>query len=300
MKNSDQTQNVALAKFHDNWPVTNVLPEDARLRIVFHGLLSFCFNNNPQRNYAEIGVFNKSPNHKLRVVVYQGQCPTGTVIDDFTADELTKNGEFTLEVPNTANNVASFQDPNPKNPNNFSWLTDIEGPDFFDSNVPKKAGHYKPTLIVKRGVFYTHDLTASTFKVREVATGNINRIGPMAYFVGAYVKCNPGEGAVLTLPRHNPSDPPFTRTYRPEDGMREIHFINSCVENGNACTDSDFHHHLDSIQASHSGRFVLEPDREVHFEHTCQSASLLADVERRSTDPAPCASTGYGRSPGTP
>ena len=296
MKNSDQSRNLD-RRPHENWPTTDTLPEDARLRIVFHGLLSFCYNG--PRDHAEIGVFNRSPNHSLRIIVYEGHCPDGTVIAAYTADQLTANGNFTLEVTGTPNNVSSFQSSRPRDPSDFRWLLDMEGPDIFDENVPKKGGHYKPTLIVKRGVFYTHDTTASTFKLREVASGNIRRVGSMAYLVGAYIRCNAGEQATLTLPRAHPSDPPYVHNFRPEDGMREVHFVNSCLEGGFACSDSDYHHHFDSLHPSHSGRFVLEPDRPINFEHTCENGGLLHDVEPRSTDPAPCASTGYGRSNGT-
>jgi len=225
----------------------------------------------------------------------------------YDGEDLAPNGQFRLEIHNTGGGVpekgvTSYQRTDRIDPQDFRLLPDIEGPDFFDVSTPllKLTGFYDQKLIIERGVFYTAETTVSTFRRSDVLGAPL-QLGPIAYLVGVKINLASNEYAQLVLqPKPGgPSIPP--RVFRPQFGLREIHISNTCFKDGQPCEDSDFHHHFKSLEnPQHRQRFLLETAIEVRHEHPCAAQKRFDDYDLRSTDPAPCASAGYGQTPGLP
>jgi hypothetical protein len=264
---------------------------------VFHGLLSFCYT--PQ-GYCEVGIFTASAVHKLSIAIIQGECPTGTIIDQFPGSDLMPGATFNLDILNGTTGVTSYQTAE-FDLRDFKLLQDIEGANFFDvdetAQVPKRSGFYTQRLLVKKGVFYTLDTTFSTF-IRNENGANPLVLGNIAYYVGANIKFGSSdESAVLRLLRRNGD--PIERQYRQSDGLREIHIFNSCDPASGACDQIDFNLHFQSLRdPGDRERFVLARARGIDLGHFCDQVGMLLTSLKASTDPAPCAAAGFGSSPG--
>jgi hypothetical protein len=188
----------------------------------------------------------------------------------------------------------SFDRLDDPDPNDFRWLLDLEGPDFYDKAMNKKSGFYSTKLLIKNGTFYTLDLTCSTFKRIDQETGKEEKLGRMAFYMAANVRLT--EDATLRL--------------KTVSGIKQITFdhteeyailvSNNCSDNGVACTSNDFFHHFASLKPSETDTpFAVDVDQAVHECHHAHDG-LFIDFIPTSTDPAPCGSAGYGHSGGTP
>lgn len=294
--NPPETQVAALPKRrpHERWPTTSTFPAQVPdLRVVFHGLLSFCYTD---RGHAEVGVFDASAEHKLRIKISGGTC------DDriYTGIQLSK-GDFILEVTgDLPQGVSSFQtgaefnrlDNENTSPNDFRWMLDLEGPDIYDSFIiNKRPSHYRPRLFVRSGLFYTIEKTGSTFRA-ENDDGTVKRdVGNIAFCTGCNIYLKTGQQAVLTLKRADGED--ITCRFDKTGSLQKIYFTNTCrLAGGGECPDPDFGRHFDSFDPPGGQRkFKLVAVKKEKIPHDC---SGLSRSLQESTDEAPCGGVGYG------
>jgi hypothetical protein len=212
-----------------------------------------------------------------------------------------------LEItnPKIFDGVYFFQPPRTagqKHDNDFGWVVNLEGPDWYNGNLNRNAVH-DPVLTVTNGLFYTLMKTLSTFR-RQKADGEDHRfIGSIAEYVAANIYLKPGGQVKLTLPKQpSPILLPQVANVR-----YEVHFMNTCLKKGThtACTfkpyhpnnkveRSDFYMHFEGIN--------LPADRELELV-VAQGATGSGPAicgSSRASDESPCSAVGYGGPQGFP
>lgn len=293
------------------WNPTHTLPQDEDLLIVFHGLLSFCYITSSGLPHCQVGVFNQAADHQLRIRIDGGSCGGPY---EYTHPQLTKlaNASFQLETVGAPPDVAfyhqtallPFNRDNAPDPFDFRWLIDVESPDLYDYQVPRKRPHYGPKLLVRNGTFFTQEKTVSTFEfVNRMNHGDERMLGSIAFCTAAKIKLSAGQQARFTFKAPDGSDVVCAfDPIRPGSPPAKIFFTNLCyTSTGKVCHVNDFHHHFGSFDPP-SGKqlYDLQVVQAINAPHSCAGLNPLSEIKITpfGTDDAPCHSMGYGRSPG--
>ena len=295
-----------LGRPHEGWPAKPFLQADPSITVVFHGLLSFCYNRT--RKDCEVGVFSNqiASNHRLRIEI----CRDGEASQVIWGHQLS-SGDLSLEVLGVAAGVSAYEkagsfnrlDDSGSDDRDFRWMLDIEGPDFYNKVISKKyPGYYQPKLFVKDGVFYTLEKTGSKF-IRVSAhepsdPSKWQELGSMAYCLAANIYMSSGQTAKLFLP--GPGNSFFNHGER----THKIFFTNICYDNvSEKCKRSDFFQHFHSFDPPDGiGRYELQlvtPAPE-GTRHECGGLASEHQKDILTTDEAPCGGAGYGGSSSHP
>jgi len=127
------------------WPTSPFLPSGAQIKLVFRDLISFWYNT---RNECEIGIHGSSPRHHAKMVIFEAQgCKElfsyafekPTAFHDVVLKAFRQNGAEVRSVYCYEQNAAFTRDEG-DDPNDFRWLLDIEGPDFYGDYTDKRSG----------------------------------------------------------------------------------------------------------------------------------------------------------------
>jgi hypothetical protein len=184
------------------WTPTNKdqIDPDADVILAFHGLMCMCNN---EGGFCEVGIVNTDDDHKLGIYLFE----VDPVFDPPASIEL---GNYTLidsyDVSNTGDaytDIVSFDVfrsrisgvtfflppsyPPKQDPNDFRFILDLEGPDFYDGiELGKNYEALGPRLHISDAVFYTLFKTPSTFTAKEgSSTGH--DIHGLATMIGANI-----------------------------------------------------------------------------------------------------------------
>jgi hypothetical protein len=290
-------------------PAQPGFPKGETVTVVFHGLLAFCYN---RRGEGEVGVYNGSEVHQLSLEVWEGTEGKGSLIYSYPVGQASHLApDLVLEVngpslpgvwyyqPSEVFERLSSPQPEEKD---FRWIVDLENGEFYGRKLEKNPDAFKPKLRLKHGLFYTYRKTNSTFKVRKAQSGSERPLGQIAHLVGANIYLARGGYAALRL-----GDQELRFNQRPGKKY-EIHFKNDCEGEYEPRhpTDkrrrNDFHCYFEAVDVPPGEEeYELILDRGGRAAgRRVQDLALVGGVEIRSTDDAPCASSGYGKSPGNP
>lgn len=283
------------------------LLSSADVKLVFHGLMGIWRNAD---EHAEVGFHcreNGKHKHVLKVMAFRknnaGQC---TQVSDPDPEKSTvRRGEpLQMEInrPAVLDGVYFFQPPlsaGRLHDNDFRWVQDVEGPNWYDAPNLRKTSFHDPVLKVRNGLFYTLSKTSSTFRHQKVNGDDALYLGNIAEYVGTNIYLEPGGGVSITLPRQTISLPQAANT------TYEVHFMNACLKNnGTACQPKpyhpdktergDFYMHFESIN--------LPANRELELviAQGIQGSGPTLCGQSKLSDESPCSAIGFGGPQGFP
>jgi hypothetical protein len=281
-----------------NWPVTHIPPSPAPfVTAIFGGLMGF-FYNTPLKA-CKVG-FHPGHGHHLEVSIFQNH-PACTPYEPVPAIP-SHIKTMTLKVARQSSGPDFFETADPfnretGNRQDFRWLPDLDGKDFYPRGHGKNRGHYNSWLHVLDGRFYTHTVSESTFKLVDVDTGSdIDAFGHVARIMAAALDVTEDVSLQINGRR------PIILKYAP--GVTyQIVFSNECSENGNPCHWED--HPSDETKRNdfHFARKVLKLPRDERriglrvvkpvdgpTPQFCRGKNKI-----ESNDAAPCMGSGYGQ-----
>jgi hypothetical protein len=156
-------------------------------------------------------------------------------------------------------------------PHDFRWLIDLDGPEFHDSKLTLKPEMLTPRILINNGIFYTYEITDSTFD-RE-APGDKYYMGSIARAIWANVYLGGIGHAVLQF---------GTQGMRLQPKEKETYFIgffNNCAShNCDFDPDSprkekrnDFHHYYRTFEIPQG-----QKEYELKINHYPPSQTLTA------------------------
>jgi len=170
-------------------------------KLLFDGLLVLAVNKN--ENICEFGVVN-APDHKLRIEARKiDSNSVDTELPEISRD-LPSEGDIRIDAPKSAKDhgVQFFGDLkrpfrrliDEDDPQDFRWLVDLEGKEFYNKKLALKPGFPNQRIIVPRGLFYTHNL----IDVQLVRPGASVLQTSVASPIGCNLDLDEGEEFVLT------------------------------------------------------------------------------------------------------
>lgn len=301
----------AAAKTFD-WPTTsNPLDHGANVVIGFHGLMCFCHSHRDGSKECEVGIHNTQlGGHKLTIAVYRVAATFDPPYDmdmgtptlyagpfDFTDTGRTKAHQVRFDVHKPVAPGASYlQIGGPKdNPNNFRFILDLEGDDFYkDVELSKQGDNLGPRLRIQAGVFYTLCKSTTEFW-RLSSTGGLKDIGSIARIIGGNIYLQAGGWVTLKLKGAEKA------RMRESDGKFFV-----LVDNGCHCSYNDFlfYYQTFNLPAANPPVFGLLAKPGTGGPTPCDDFLAQVDDVLRSqaklvsTDDAPCGVAGYGSSGG--
>ncbi len=223
---------------------------EATARIIFAGLFIFCFNENAQ---CEVGILKHEKHQPQLIIKEVGPDNITREIDhkfDLTAD-------LAIEAINPIKGGAQpyyqsgFNRPkNVGDPEDFKWLTDLEGEEFHghrlnikSSKVGERPEALKSILYIDNGDFYSY-LKSTEMYIRvpyEKPSPEIF-LGKTAHIVGVDIGCSDEGQSGILLRNKVTGYELFLSKFRDEDGeilRYEIIFNNICISHTKP-TESDF------------------------------------------------------------
>jgi hypothetical protein len=308
---SDETTNAnATLEPIPEWNApTRDLIVSPNIHIVFMGLFAIC--NNDDTGQCEVGAFNLSADHFLRVLVWEND----QLVQDWTGHAITlaRRAYFLYDQSPEKRGVHFFHPTSPfkrdsGHEKDFRWIVDLESSEFYGPangrrRLTKLGDTVKPRFTVNNGVFYTQQRTRCTFQRQNTAGGSVIPMGLIASAIGLDITIAPGvrNFADISLPGGYSTRMTAEKRY-------DIFFLNLC--NRADCVDetstnperqNDFHHYLSTIRGE--SPLFLMPWQACFASHD----PTLEDLELPSTprlvpvpfkpfgsDRAPCASAGFG------
>jgi len=131
--------------------------EKAPVTITLTGLLLFRFSDDMQ--LCNVGVHNKSEDHVLRIVVTENGKPepifehSGPMPDDLLIE--ANQARFTGVKKHLVGDGLEKSEPTLEQEQDFRWLIDFEGPDFYDTKLTTDKNGLSPGICITNGLFYT-------------------------------------------------------------------------------------------------------------------------------------------------
>jgi hypothetical protein len=219
-------------------------------KLLFDGLLVLAVNKN--KNLCEFGVV-KAPDHVLRIKVDKVDADRDRTSLPNISRDLPSEGDIRIDAPKNAKDygVQFFGDLKrpflrligEDDPQDFRWLVDLEGKEFYNKKLALKPGFPNQRIIIPRGLFYTHDL----IDVQLVRPGASVLQTSVASPIGCNLDLDAGEEFVLT---YGPDDQKIVMTA--EKGVTyEIQILNNPKDDqhvghngGSQPTDLSTHFHF--------------------------------------------------------
>jgi hypothetical protein len=307
-----------------NWNYVDRIEPNADVIFVFHGLMCFCHNNESDDEFCEIGIASlgqMSPKHKFSISVYK-------VLHDFDPPHSWKiidpgapyRGPYSYEqTGRTAYDEVIFEVIDPRiegvgyykekpdvhkgNPNDFDYIMDLEGPDFYYNSEEhkKNLSVLGPTIHITGGTFYTMCKTVTKFlRVGELSEDS-KEILNVALLMGGnvylgdegYVSVQVGGEEVAQLEKSSE--------------FKYLVVVNNGCKN---CKSNDFPlyyytFHLNEGEERYEVNKKPLPRKRTGAEPADDGCdkdflkvlnNLLDRTGARATDDAPCGASGYGSS----
>ena len=215
-----------------NWPPQIERPDpNPSIILIFHGLMGLAYNN---LGFCEVGMHSKAPDHSLSVEVYSPLSRTNPIYKyTFGSPNSSPVDIIRLDVVDPTKPGVTFYMPegfesDPMRGRTFTddldfrHITDFESPDFYDRQLVKKPGIFKPRLHVKNGTFVT--LLSSGKEFKRVAPNDLLRLGQIAEFIGTFIYLNPDGFVALRIGSEELRIPAV------RDNYSIIYFNNSCPD----------------------------------------------------------------------
>lgn len=223
---------------------------EATARIIFAGLFVFCFNENGQ---CEVGIL-KHESHQPQLIIQEIGPDNVPRTLDHTFD---LSSDLTVEaISPLKGGVRPYYQPEfdrPQNvgdPEDFKWLTDLEGDEFhgrrldIKSHIPgERPEALKSILYFSDGDFYSY-LKSTEMYVRVPYKMPSQEIflGKTSHIVGVDISCSDEEQSGILLTDKEAGNELFLSKYRDADQeflRYEIIFNNICLSPASR-PDSDF------------------------------------------------------------
>ena len=278
----------AAAKLVRKWRLDPHLPSQPNVKLVFIGLMIFCYNDDTGK--CEVAFHRDSLKHDLRIQVFK-DCK-------LVYNQPVSMGAQQLEIGIQKNktDVSFYYVGSPDNfdkskgdTQDFRWLLDLEGEDFFGAKLDKVKTFFKTKLYVEQGTFYTVQRTKSKFKVKG-GKFNGQKKDYITRCVAARIVFSGGDCLSFKVDGSDLLAFPICA----DGSSYEIYFLNECENCGN---DNDFHFVFDALKNVPGGRFDLELDGAAGVSDPLPGLRI---VGTRGTDAAPCMGAGFGQSGGFP
>jgi hypothetical protein len=177
---------------------------DAFVRLSFSGLIAFCFSKR-EDSRCEMGMVQADDHEPLLRIIRRNPNGSTTIVPTPPLDRLkpilivakrpVEIGATTF--PQTQDASVFDRISGRGDPEDFRWITDLQGEDFHGAELKLKRGggeetRLRPKIIIPRATFYTLEKTEYQYR-RVKFKGNTpdQPIGRIANFVGADIKCLP-------------------------------------------------------------------------------------------------------------
>lgn len=231
----EEAQAVATSNFP---PVTELPNTDPQVILAFHGLLSLRFKTpgGPGSGFCEVGMHADAPKHNFTINAFDLMSGSD---DPFFTSNFGPAGSATIDkirfdAVNTDSPLAFFQPAGFQHATatekrkvgdllDFRQVTDFESPEFYNRDLTKHDGLFRPRLIVKTGIFVSLLLSQHNFK--RQAPFDERKLGAMAEFAAAGIYLKPG-GLVALRIGEVEVKPPIKPD--PEKNLYLFVFDNSC------------------------------------------------------------------------
>jgi hypothetical protein len=132
------------------------IPDNPNIKIALTGLVAFCFDDG--RKNCQVGILRGIKAHKLRFKVFKVNPDSR---QEFDFSDKANTMEVFLKVSKTDNEGVQLYTNGPfsrdesDDPNDFRWVTDIEGQEFHDQPLAVAPGKLTPSFHFNNGLFYT-------------------------------------------------------------------------------------------------------------------------------------------------
>lgn len=185
--------------------VRRTLSNDYSIRVLFHGLLVGCFNGD---GCYEVGVFNDSPSHRLRLSVWK-KSKAGKDELIYAAEggqKLTASSEARLKVYRPRDGFSTLsrfevdgefdRHDERTHRHDFRWIVDFENAELHDGPVRKRGELLRPRCYLENGVVFTFIRSVPLLKERkEQGRRRTLLLGRVAQVTGAYIYLAPGRSS---------------------------------------------------------------------------------------------------------
>lgn len=324
---------------YSDWPATDSFPSGDRfVLLAFDGLMGFAYNQ--EHRYCEVGVHCKAPHHEFSIEVYEFKvgskkgkrvyrrkfgkaeyAPVDYIRIDIKEPKLLGVKFYMPKINEETGKVAADN-------NDFKLVPDLEGPQFYDRQLKKKPGSYKPKMHIKHGTFFTFLPTTEEF--RRESPNDEERLGKIARIVGTSISLKPkgfvalriGDEELRLSPEELSESPPQGKFYL-------VLFDNSChqrecnydAQSAKKEKRNDFYLYYETFEIppdkeeyelrlgamseeakeESEEREVASPplaDADVEPLASTFMAGIIDFLKALANDEAPCGGSGYGKSGG--
>jgi hypothetical protein len=299
------------------------------VRIIFHGLMCFCFDGKKQ---CQVGLHNtthKNPAskhpHELKVSVWAKSADGSCVLpipSTWPVNASIDTGDITIDVehfiplqPGARDDILVFQEAAspPADVRNWGHVIDFE--ELYGPLPTKHVGKLKPSVRIKNhGLFYTIHRTAAQFALHPTDnSGDVTagQDGHVAEFVAANLYLDPQQGRVVLKAQHlhKPHSPIELRA---DTGLKyQIDITNNCRRSPGRCAfdaasadpqeRNDFFLYYETFDrpgATPKPVFdlILKTDNaeDKDWFKTLKVCMEEEEAAPPSDDKAPCGATGFG------
>lgn len=280
------------------WNFSEDRPPHPNVKVVFHGLMAFCYNRATKE--CEVAFHRGDLSHKLKIEVREKNKPPIYS----SPDPIPQSVRIELGVDERPNDIRFYYqgskddfDRTNGHPQDFRWLLDFESDDGYNATLDKIRDFFTAKLYLKNGAMHTHQPTNSTFMSIGYPHG-FRPLSHVAKFIAADIQLDASDKDKLYLKIDG------TNVLRPGDidpaKQYEIYFTNDCLDSGGAkCSASDFHLNFDAVDVPVPLRFALLtvfPGKD----DPPPGLSISATYKPLSNDATPCMGVGFGQSDGFP
>ncbi len=278
------------------WSFSPDRPPRPNVKIVFHGLIAFCYNTRSKE--CEVAFNRNDSDHQFVITVREKNRPP------FYTYSPGPRVTIELGIDGRANDARFYYqgskddfDLNTEPPENFPRLLDFEMDDAYNTTHEKIDEAFTSKLYLRNGAVHTHQHTNSTFA--SVGYPKIFHVlSHVAKYVASDIQLEPSDKDKLYLKIDG------TNVIRPGDidpaKQYEIYFFNDCLDaGGRKCVDSDFHLNFDFVDIPtplQFGLLTLSPGQD----EAPAGLSIFDGYKPLSNDATPCMSVGFGQTDGFP
>ena len=186
---------------------------NAFVRLVFDGLIAFCFNKR-ELNRCELGMVQVD-DHTRKITIFRIN-PNSSEVVIFGPQELANNNEIIIEAaepvergafpyPRTAEGYQFDRVADKGDPEDFRWIIDLQGEEFHGPELKLKRADdeenlLRPRIYVPHGIFYTYQKTCDKY-IRLPRKGQTAErpLGKLADKIGADLVCTPGSNVIVKI-----------------------------------------------------------------------------------------------------
>jgi hypothetical protein len=292
-----------------NWNITENRPaSDAFVTAIFGGLMGFTYQPDARGGDGKVGIHGHSNMHSLVAKIYRYP---GCTPHSEQPNILPSTKNITLQVMPVSNEPVAYYEHNPNqlfdrysgDPDDFRWLPELDGADFYPENYDKHNDHFKKWLHIRNATFYTRMKTNSKFNLvtQESDLSKPNRLikpyGFLARYMAAAIPL-PAGGQYVSL--QVDSQRPIRLD--PDGGAKyQIVFLNECsacappsagdLSGNDETRRGDFHFARKAVKVP-GGRVKIALKLEENV--TPSRPNFCSELVIRNTDAAPCMGAGYG------